>query len=35
MLQGLALSHLLAPMAVLLLWLVVTFSVSLRIFRWR
>jgi len=35
MLEGIALSHLVAPVAVLLAWLVVPFMVSLRIFRWR
>jgi ABC-type multidrug transport system permease subunit len=35
MLQGMSLQHLLAPIAVLLAWLVVPFAVSLRIFRWR
>jgi len=35
MLEGIALSHLLLPVAVLLAWLVIPFMVSLRIFRWR
>jgi len=35
MLQGIPLTHLLAPIAVLLVWLLITFSLSLRIFRWR
>src|SRR5271154_2483844 len=35
MLQGLALNHLLAPIAILLTWLLVSFSMALRIFRWR
>jgi ABC-type multidrug transport system permease subunit len=35
MLQGVPLSHLTAPVCVLLAWLVVPFAVSLRIFRWR
>ena len=35
MLQGLTFSQLLAPVTVLTLWLVVAFTVSLRIFRWR
>jgi ABC-2 type transport system permease protein len=35
MLQGIPLTHLLAPVAVLLAWLLITFSLSLRIFRWR
>jgi ABC transporter DrrB family efflux protein len=35
MLQGTQLSHLLLPVTVMLAWLLVTFSVSLRIFRWR
>ena len=35
MLQGLELSHLLAPATILLAWLVVSFSVALRVFRWR
>ena len=35
MLEGIALSHLVAPVAVLLAWLVIPFMVSLRIFRWR
>jgi ABC-2 type transport system permease protein len=35
MLQGLNLQQLLAPVAILLAWLVVPFVISLRIFRWR
>jgi ABC-type multidrug transport system permease subunit len=35
MLQAIPLTNLLAPVAVLLVWLIVTFSLSLRIFRWR
>jgi ABC-type multidrug transport system permease subunit len=35
MLQGTSLTHLVAPISVLLAWLVVSFGVSLRIFRWR
>jgi ABC-2 type transport system permease protein len=35
MLQGMSLSQLLAPMSVLLAWLIVPFAVSLRIFRWK
>ena len=35
MLQGTHLSAMLAPVAILLAWLVVPFAVSLRIFRWR
>jgi ABC-type multidrug transport system permease subunit len=35
MLQGLELTHLLAPVTILLAWLVVSFSVALRVFRWR
>jgi ABC-2 type transport system permease protein len=35
MLQGLKLTHLLAPVTILLAWLVVSFSVALRVFRWR
>jgi ABC-type multidrug transport system permease subunit len=35
MLQGIGLQHMLAPIAVLLIWLVVPFAVSMRIFRWR
>jgi ABC-type multidrug transport system permease subunit len=35
MLQGTNLAHLIAPVAILLAWLVVPFAVSLRIFRWR
>jgi ABC-type polysaccharide/polyol phosphate export permease len=35
MLQGMNLGQLAMPIAVMLTWLVVTFAVSLRIFRWR
>jgi ABC-2 type transport system permease protein len=35
MLQGTSLNHLVAPVAILLAWLVVPFAVALRIFRWR
>jgi ABC-2 type transport system permease protein len=35
MLQGTSSTHLLAPIAVLLAWLLITFSLSLGIFRWR
>jgi ABC-2 type transport system permease protein len=35
MLQGIGLNHLLAPVGIMLLWFVVPFAVSLRIFRWR
>ena len=35
MLQGVGLNHLVAPVAILLAWLVVPFAVALRIFRWR
>ncbi len=35
MLQGIGLQHMLAPIAVLLVWLAVPFAVSVRIFRWR
>ncbi len=35
MLEGMTLSHLAAPVAILVAWLVVPFMVSLRIFRWR
>ena len=35
MLQGTGLDHLMAPVAILLAWLVVPFAVSLKIFRWR
>ncbi|HLH36999.1 MAG TPA: ABC transporter permease [Alloacidobacterium sp.] len=35
MLQGTGMGHMLAPVAVLLAWLVVPFIVALRIFRWR
>jgi ABC-2 type transport system permease protein len=35
MLQGMNLAQLVAPIAILLAWLVVPFAISLRIFRWR
>lgn len=35
MLQGTAISHMTAPIVILLAWLVVPFAVSLRIFQWR
>jgi ABC-type multidrug transport system permease subunit len=35
MLQGMLLSHMMAPLAILLAWFLVPFAVSLRIFRWR
>lgn len=35
MLQGTAVGHLIAPVTILLVWLAVSFAVSLRIFRWR
>jgi ABC-type multidrug transport system permease subunit len=35
MLQGLPLGQLLAPVAILLVWLIVPFAISLRIFRWK
>jgi len=35
MLQGYSVQHLFAPVAVLLTWLLVSFAVALRIFRWR
>src|SRR5579863_8318003 len=35
MLQGMELGQMLAPMGVLMTWLIVAFSVSLKIFRWR
>ena len=35
MLQGMSLAHLVAPVVVLLAWMVVPFAVSLRIFQWR
>jgi ABC-type polysaccharide/polyol phosphate export permease len=35
MLQGMNLGHLMAPVAILLAWLIVPFAVALRIFRWR
>jgi ABC-type multidrug transport system permease subunit len=35
MLQGMPLSNMMAPLAILLAWFVLPFAVSLRIFRWR
>jgi ABC-2 type transport system permease protein len=35
MLQGMSLQQLLAPVAILLAWLIIPFAISLRIFRWR
>jgi len=35
MLQGVSLAHLVAPVVILLAWMVVPFAVSLRIFQWR
>ncbi len=35
MLQGISLIHLVAPVSILLIWLLVAFSVGLKIFRWR
>jgi ABC-type multidrug transport system permease subunit len=35
MLQGMNLGQLIAPVAILLVWLIVPFSISLKIFRWR
>jgi ABC-type multidrug transport system permease subunit len=35
MLEGLSLSQMMSPLAILLLWCVVPFAVSLKIFRWR
>lgn len=35
MLQGVGIEHLMAPLGILLFWLVVPFVVALRIFRWR
>jgi ABC-type multidrug transport system permease subunit len=35
MLQGTQLSHMMAPLAILLVWFALPFLVSLRIFRWR
>ena len=35
MLQGIPLGHMMAPLAILLVWCAVPFVVSLRIFRWR
>jgi ABC-type multidrug transport system permease subunit len=35
MLQGTALAHLVAPLSILIVWLIITFPLSLCIFRWR
>ncbi len=35
MLQGYSVEHLVAPVVILLAWLLVSFAISLRIFRWR
>jgi len=35
MLQGMNLGQLTTPMAILLTWLVMSFAVALRVFRWR
>jgi ABC-type multidrug transport system permease subunit len=35
MLQGVGINHLLVPVAILLFWLIVPFTLALRIFRWR
>jgi ABC-type multidrug transport system permease subunit len=35
MLQGMSLNNLVAPVAVMLAWLLISFTISLRIFRWR
>jgi ABC-2 type transport system permease protein len=35
MLQGMSLQQLIAPVAILLAWLIIPFAISLRIFRWR
>ncbi len=35
MLQGYGLDHMIAPVAILLAWLVIPFAISLKIFRWR
>jgi ABC-type multidrug transport system permease subunit len=35
MLQGVTLGHLVAPVVILLAWMVVPFAISLRIFQWR
>jgi ABC-type polysaccharide/polyol phosphate export permease len=35
MLQGTSLAYLVGPLSILLVWLVGTFSLSLRVFRWR
>ncbi len=35
MLQGMQLSHMMAPVGILLAWFALPFAVSLRIFRWR
>ena len=35
MLQGLGLDHLIMPLSILLFWLIIPFTISLKIFRWR
>jgi hypothetical protein len=35
MLQGLSITQMLSPLAILLAWFIVPFAISLRIFRWR
>jgi ABC-2 type transport system permease protein len=35
MLEGMSMDQMLEPMAILLVWFVLPFAVSLRIFRWR
>jgi ABC-2 type transport system permease protein len=35
MLQGMGLTQMIMPVTTLLVWLVITFAISLRIFRWR
>jgi len=35
MLQGMSIGQLLTPVAILLVWLIVPFAISLRIFRWK
>jgi ABC-type multidrug transport system permease subunit len=35
MLQGISLSHLTVPVAILMAWLLVPFAIALKIFRWR
>jgi len=35
MLQGLGMSQMVSPVAILLAWLVIPFAISLKIFRWR